>query len=238
MADRTCSIDGCESTVCARGWCRKHYNRWHKHGDPTYVTPWSPPPQNRPQRFGCIVDGCERDHHSRGRCHAHHTENWRRENPERAEEYAVAYREANREAAIERTRAWREQHPDRAREASARYHREQADKVRAQKRRYRDANRQRIRESNRARKNLKRGAAVAEFTEADWLEICEAFDHRCAYCGRDDRPLTQDHVIPLSQGGDHAPWNIVPACQPCNSKKGAGPAPPMVVTPIYQRSEA
>ena len=28
----TCSIEGCERTVCARGWCGMHYNRWHRRG--------------------------------------------------------------------------------------------------------------------------------------------------------------------------------------------------------------
>ena len=32
--------------------------------------------------------------------------------------------------------------------------------------------------------------------------------------------LTQDHVIPLSKGGQHIKENIVPACPSCNSKKG------------------
>lgn len=31
----TCSIDGCNSHVRARGWCRSHYGRWQQHGDPT-----------------------------------------------------------------------------------------------------------------------------------------------------------------------------------------------------------
>jgi hypothetical protein len=30
----TCSIEGCEKRHDARGWCRKHYQRWQKHGDP------------------------------------------------------------------------------------------------------------------------------------------------------------------------------------------------------------
>lgn len=34
MSDRTCSIDGCDGSVVARGWCRKHYSRWHRHGAP------------------------------------------------------------------------------------------------------------------------------------------------------------------------------------------------------------
>lgn len=31
---RTCSIQGCEGMVKARGYCRKHYRRLLKHGDP------------------------------------------------------------------------------------------------------------------------------------------------------------------------------------------------------------
>lgn len=29
-----CSIAGCEREAVARGWCRRHYRRWHRHGDP------------------------------------------------------------------------------------------------------------------------------------------------------------------------------------------------------------
>src|SRR5215204_588492 len=34
MADRTCVIKGCGGPQEARGWCKKHYQRWRKHGDP------------------------------------------------------------------------------------------------------------------------------------------------------------------------------------------------------------
>lgn len=33
----TCTHPGCDAPVLARGWCRKHYLRWYKHGDPETV---------------------------------------------------------------------------------------------------------------------------------------------------------------------------------------------------------
>lgn len=36
MADATCSIDGCERPVDARGWCTMHWKRWRRHGDLDY----------------------------------------------------------------------------------------------------------------------------------------------------------------------------------------------------------
>lgn len=39
MADPTCSIDGCDRTARARGWCRSHYRRWLSYGDPLGVSP-------------------------------------------------------------------------------------------------------------------------------------------------------------------------------------------------------
>lgn len=69
----------------------------------------------------------------------------------------------------------------------------------------------------------KRRAALAKakktFTSSQWEEVKGRFRNRCAYCG-ERKPLTVDHVTPVSQGGDHSISNIVPACQSCNSSKG------------------
>lgn len=43
----------------------------------------------------------------------------------------------------------------------------------------------------------------------------------CQYCGEVDRPnLIVEHVIPAAFGGVAQPYNLVIACQSCNSKKG------------------
>lgn len=42
----------------------------------------------------------------------------------------------------------------------------------------------------------------------------------CQYCGCTHRPLTIDHLYPLSRGGESTFENTVSACQPCNVKKG------------------
>ena len=36
---RTCSIDDCDSRHYGRGWCKRHYLRWYKHGDPSHQRP-------------------------------------------------------------------------------------------------------------------------------------------------------------------------------------------------------
>jgi 5-methylcytosine-specific restriction endonuclease McrA len=76
------------------------------------------------------------------------------------------------------------------------------------------------------RGNAKRAERLAncpinDFTRTDWLLMLAAFEYLCAYCGKNDRCLEMDHVIPLSKGGSHTAPNIVPACRSCNAKKGA-----------------
>jgi len=56
-------------------------------------------------------------------------------------------------------------------------------------------------------------------TAIQWTRTLAIFNHRCAYCQTDTSKLTQDHVIPLTAGGQHMMGNVVPACQSCNSRK-------------------
>ncbi len=43
---------------------------------------------------------------------------------------------------------------------------------------------------------------------------------KCAYCGKNQRRLTIDHIIPKSRGGATDFDNCVACCKACNNKKG------------------
>ena len=63
-------------------------------------------------------------------------------------------------------------------------------------------------------------APVNDFTAADWRDVLDDFNHACAYCLVQGVQLQQEHMTPLSRGGEHSKPNIVPACKPCNLRKG------------------
>jgi hypothetical protein len=43
--------------------------------------------------------------------------------------------------------------------------------------------------------------------------------HTCQYCGRRSGPMTLDHVMPQSRGGEDTWENLVAACASCNGLK-------------------
>lgn len=43
----------------------------------------------------------------------------------------------------------------------------------------------------------------------------------CIYCGKEEKRLTQEHLLPVSRGGEDREGNSVWVCQSCNSSKGS-----------------
>ena len=56
-------------------------------------------------------------------------------------------------------------------------------------------------------------------TQAEWDALCERAGYRCLSCGK-KRPLTMDHIVPVSVGGSHTIDNLQPLCKQCNCSKG------------------
>lgn len=82
---------------------------------------------------------------------------------------------------------------------------------------------------NRNRQAVRYGAS-ANLSDKDWCAILDHFDFRCAYCLDPFDKLEQDHVVPISKGGVHNIYNVVPACRTCNAKKKDGPPLRPVIT--------
>lgn len=113
-------------------------------------------------------------------------------------------------------RRYRKNHPDRRKKtlrASAKKHAESG-----------------IIRTNRYRA-LKRSAQRHDLSAAQWREIKAAHGYKCAYCGKKLKKLTQDHITPISKGGEHSASNVIPACQACNSRKNDR-APLIAVQPL------
>lgn len=67
-----------------------------------------------------------------------------------------------------------------------------------------------------------------QLTQKEWEFALKYFDFRCAYCDCDisgvdpksrKAKATKDHIVPLEKGGKMDRFNIIPACQKCNSAK-------------------
>ena len=77
-------------------------------------------------------------------------------------------------------------------------------------------------QKNRAKRRLAEGS----YTGQEWLSLKEQYGNICLCCRKHeseiDRPLEQDHVIPISKGGSNWITNIQPLCRRCNGMTGKG----------------
>jgi len=71
MEPRTCSVEGCEQEVVAKGWCNVHYKRWHRHGNTDKYKPGAKS-QHENGLVICSTWGCNLPARTRGFCSKHH----------------------------------------------------------------------------------------------------------------------------------------------------------------------
>lgn len=63
----TCKIEGCDKPKEARGWCRMHYGRWYRWGDPL-----EPDHRGLREKPTCSIGGCDNEHSAKGLCKKHY----------------------------------------------------------------------------------------------------------------------------------------------------------------------
>jgi len=143
--------------------------------------------------------------------------------------------EASRAKARRQTQKRRTQHGAEL-QAYQQAYKEQHREQLLEKRRQRYAsNPAKVQADNERRRARKHAVPVNDLTAQQWQEIQAAFQYRCAYCGKRPRGrLTKDHITPYIHQGPNTLWNVVPACQSCNSKKNTraplAPVQPLLLT--------
>lgn len=70
--------------------------------------------------------------------------------------------------------------------------------------------------------------------EVSW-KVYKRDDYKCRYCGRDDVPLTVDHLVLWEEGGPSTEANLLAADKTCNRKRGNLPYDQWLRHPYYKR---
>lgn len=158
--------------------------------------------------------------HKEERCAA--TRNWQANNKERRRAYKQQVLAKDPDINRRQGRAWRERNPDHARLHSKEWRTLYPARAKESDRRWREKYpekaRIRVRISGQRRRARER-RAEGTHSYAEWLALCEKYGNCCLCCG-EQKPLTEDHVIPLARGGTDYITNIQPLCGECNSRKG------------------
>lgn len=98
-----------------------------------------------------------------------------------------------------------------------------SEEFRASQARYRASPKGKLaRRHSEARRRAHKIGAIGNHALAEFAALCESYGFQCLGCGRTLllEQLTEDHIVPLSQGGSDDIGNIQPLCRSCNSHKG------------------
>lgn len=136
------------------------------------------------------------------------TDEWRSNNPGRAQETSEEWRKRNSDHVLSLARK--------------RYAETEAgEKSRERARRWREENPDAVRLQTRKRRARKKGNG-GEHSTADVLDLLTKQRSKCAECGKSIKDGYEvDHIMPLSKGGTDNRSNLQLLCKPCNQSKGA-----------------
>lgn len=146
---------------------------------------------------------------------------WHRNNPEYGREYGRNWRKNNIEKVNQFGRKWRKNNPEKVRARQRQnYYNNRENRLRHQ-REWRRANLNEARLSSQVRMAhylARKHGAEGTFSVDEWRAIRDYYGNKCLACN-EQRPLTIDHIVPLSKGGRNDASNLQPLCNKCNSAK-------------------
>lgn len=193
--DRRCDL-GCGRPHFARGWCKLHYDRWLRNGDPRGSERQILGQAGQRRCPRCLVIRPHREFNPKltgwqAACkHCQSVANRLRydADPETFREAARRNHYASREQQLARARRWRRDHPQQSAYQS---------RLRA----------------------VREAGAPGSHTYEQLAARVTYFGGRCAYCSGPYEVI--DHVKPLAAEGSQFASNLRPACSACNRSKHA-----------------
>lgn len=131
--------------------------------------------------------------------------------------YKREYYKKNEDRIRDYQKKWRKENEHILREYSSNYYESNKEKISRKNKEYRKNNPDVVKIARNNRK-YRRKKLDSTLTTKEWEVIVKKFNNSCAYCGSKEK-ITQDHFIPVYNGGEYTHNNIIPACKSCNSSK-------------------
>jgi hypothetical protein len=225
---KVCSVDGCNKKHEAKGYCKKHYNRFRRYGDPLIE------PKIRhiddSQRYK-IIDNVK--HKFCLECNEYYpmNEEYFHENSSNKKDGFNSYcKECTRKRSLkvywsdvekgrEHSRQWARENKARHRILKRKWHVENATYSKQIQAIWRKENKDRVKHYNEQRVHKNHN-----INNEEWDNCKKYFNYSCAYCGLPEEKhkelfsqrLHKEHV---DHEGLNDLSNCVPACKSCNGSK-------------------
>lgn len=107
---------------------------------------------------------------------------------------------------------FRYDHSEKGRASQVRARQSPKNKIRQQRYLKSEKGKRSIARKNHLRRARKLNGFAFRYPH-DFSTILDMYQHKCVYCQKTHLSLEEDHIIPISKGGDDAWWNLVPACR-------------------------
>lgn len=165
------------------------------------------------------------------------TKKWADKNKEPRKKYCEKWRSENKELCYQLKRNWRIKNKEKHNAHSKKYYEDnkierlEYHKIHRKLNKDYYLNYEKIRSKLPSRKKkrnhysvcrrARKLNAVGSHTFGDWELLKKQYGFKCPCCNGKEPEiiLTEDHIIPLSKGGDNTIKNIQPLCTSCNCKK-------------------
>ena len=151
-------------------------------------------------------------------CIKNYSRNYRQTHKDRRRETNKRWDKKNPEKRRAMQKKWNDKNIERLKKWRNKWNSENPEKLSSYYKKYRKTHPHKVIEHAAKRRSRKLNLP-ATFTNEQWEQCKNYFNCRCAYCGKKDKNLQQDHLIPLTAGGNYTANNIVPACGKCNRQK-------------------